>query len=148
MTFGKKTYKGRFQPKNPSKYNGDANNIIYRSTWEVRVMKWLDEHPSVIWWASEELPIPYKSPLDNRIHRYFPDFIAKLKQKDGSVMTYIIEVKPLEQTKMPIQKKKTKRYIREAATYVVNQEKWKAADIFCQEHGWKFMVMTEKELGI
>jgi len=148
MTFGKKTYKGRFQPKNPKKYNGDANNIIYRSTWELRVMKWLDEHPSIIWWASEELPIPYKSPLDNRIHRYFPDFIAKIKQKDGSVMTYIIEVKPLEQTKMPVQKKKTKRYIREAATYVVNQEKWKAADIFCQEHGWKFMVMTEKELGI
>jgi hypothetical protein len=148
MTFGKKTYKGRFQPKNPKKYNGDANNIIYRSTWEVRVMKWLDEHPNVIWWASEELPIPYKSPLDNRMHRYFPDFIAKIKQKDGSVMTYIIEVKPLEQTKMPIQKKKTQRYIREAATYVVNQEKWKAADIFCQEHGWKFMIMTEKELGI
>jgi len=148
MTFGKKTYKGRFQPKNPKKYNGDANNIIYRSTWEVRVMKWLDEHPNVVWWASEELPIPYKSPLDNRIHRYFPDFIAKIKQKDGSVMTYIIEVKPLEQTKMPVQKKKTQRYIREAATYVVNQEKWKAADIFCQEHGWKFMIMTEKELGI
>lgn len=148
MTYGKKTYKGRFQPKNPKKYNGDADNIIYRSTWEVRVMKWLDEHPNVIWWASEELPIPYKSPLDNRVHRYFPDFIAKIKQKDGSVMTYIIEVKPLEQTKMPVQKKKTKRYIREAATYVVNQEKWKAADIFCQEHGWKFMVMTEKELGI
>jgi Lhr-like helicase len=148
MTFGKKTYKGRFQPKNPKKYNGDADNIIYRSTWEVRVMKWLDEHPNVIWWASEELPIPYKSPLDNRMHRYFPDFIAKIKQKDGSVMTYIIEVKPLEQTKMPVQKKKTQRYIREAATYVVNQEKWKAADIFCQEHGWKFMIMTEKELGI
>jgi hypothetical protein len=148
MTFGKKTYKGRFQPKNPKKYNGDADNIIYRSTWEVRVMKWLDEHPNVIWWASEELPIPYKSPLDNRMHRYFPDFIAKIKQKDGSVMTYIIEVKPLEQTKMPIQKKKTQRYIREAATYVVNQEKWKAADIFCQEHGWKFMIMTEKELGL
>jgi hypothetical protein len=148
MTYGKKTYKGRFQPKNPKKYNGDADNIIYRSTWEVRVMKWLDEHPNVVWWASEELPIPYKSPLDNRIHRYFPDFIAKIKQKDGSVMTYIIEVKPLEQTKMPVQKKKTQRYIREAATYVVNQEKWKAADIFCQEHGWKFMIMTEKELGI
>jgi hypothetical protein len=148
MTYGKKTYKGRFQPKNPKKYNGDANNIIYRSTWEVRVMKWLDEHPNVVWWASEELPIPYKSPLDNKIHRYFPDFIAKIKQKDGSVMTYIIEVKPLEQTKMPVQKKKTQRYIREAATYVVNQEKWKAADIFCQEHGWKFMIMTEKELGI
>jgi len=148
MTFGNKTYKGRFKPKNPKKYNGDANNIIYRSTWEVRVMKWLDEHPSVIWWASEEIHIPYKSPLDNKMHRYFPDFITKMKQKDGSVMTYIIEVKPFNQTKQPVQKNRTKKYLREAATYLVNQEKWKAADIFCQEHGWKFMIMTEKELGI
>jgi len=148
MTFGNKTYKGRFKPKNPKKYNGDANNIIYRSTWEVRVMKWLDEHPSVIWWASEEIHIPYKSPLDNKMHRYFPDFITKMKQKDGSVMTYIIEVKPFNQTKQPVQKNRTKKYLRETATYLVNQEKWKAADIFCQEHGWKFMIMTEKELGI
>ena len=148
MTFGNKTYKGWFKPKNPKKYNGDASNIVHRSTWELRVMKWLDEHPNVIWWASEELPIPYKSPIDNKMHRYFPDFIAKIKQKNGTVMTYIIEVKPLEQTKMPIQKKKTKRYLQEAATYVSNQEKWKAADIFCQEHGWKFMLMTEKDLGI
>jgi hypothetical protein len=149
MTFGnKQTYKGKFKPQNPKKYNGNPNLIIYRSTWELRVMRWLDEHPSVIWWASEELPIPYKSPLDNKMHRYFPDFIAKIKQKDGTVMTYIIEVKPFEQTKMPVQKKKTKRYLKEAATYVVNQEKWKAADIFCQEHGWKFMIMTEKELGL
>ncbi len=148
MTFGNKTYKGRFKPNNPKKYNGDANNIIYRSTWEVRVMKWLDEHPNVIWWASEEIHIPYKSPLDNKMHRYFPDFITKMKQKDGSVMTYIIEVKPFNQTKQPVQKNRTKKYLREAATYLVNQEKWKAADIFCQEHGWKFMIMTEKELGI
>ena len=148
MTFGNKTYNGWFKPKNPKKYNGDAANIIYRSTWELRVMKWLDEHPNVIWWASEELPIPYKSPIDNKMHRYFPYFIAKIKQKDGSVMTYIIEVKPFNQTKMPVQKKKTKKYLQEAATFVVNQEKWKAADIFCQEHGWKFMIMTENELGI
>jgi len=53
------SYKGTFKPKNPSKYNGDANNIIYRSLWELRVMKYLDDHPKVIWWASEELIIPY-----------------------------------------------------------------------------------------
>jgi hypothetical protein len=148
MTFGNKTYKGWFKPTNPSKYKGDANNIIYRSSWERRVMKWLDEHPDVIWWGSEELYIPYRSPIDNRVHRYFPDFIAKMRQKNGLVMTYIIEVKPLAQTKQPVQKKKTRKYLQEAATYVVNQEKWKAADIFCQEHGWKFMIMTEKELGL
>ena len=147
MTYGK-SYKGFFNPKNPKKYNGDSTNIIYRSTWEVRVMKWLDNHPNVIWWNSEELIIRYRSPVDNKMHRYFPDFIAKMKQKDGSVMTYVIEVKPEAQTKMPVQKKKTKRFLQEAATYAVNQEKWRAADIFCQEHGWKFLVLTEKDLGI
>ena len=111
-------------------------------------MKWLDNHPNVIWWNSEELIIRYRSPVDNKMHRYFPDFIAKMKQKDGSVMTYVIEVKPEAQTKMPVQKKKTKRFLQEAATYAVNQEKWRAADIFCQEHGWKFLVLTEKDLGI
>jgi hypothetical protein len=147
MTFGK-TSKGFFKPKHPSKYNGDSTNIIYRSSWELKVMKWLDEHPKVIWWNSEELVIPYRSPVDNRMHRYFPDFIAKMRQKDGLVMTYVIEIKPDAQTKMPTQKKKTKRYLQEAATYAVNQEKWRAADIFCQEHGWKFLVLTEKHLGI
>jgi hypothetical protein len=148
MTFGNKTYKGWFKPKNPQKYKGDPNNIVFRSSWENRVMKWLDEHPQVIWWGSEELHIPYISPVDNKKHRYFPDFIAKIKQKDGKVMTYLIEVKPEKQTKMPTQTRKTKRFIQEAATYAVNQEKWRAADIFCQEHGWKFLIMTEKDLGI
>ena len=141
-------HKGIFHPKNPKKYNGNADNIVYRSTWERRVMKWLDEHPNVLWWSSEELAVPYKSPIDNKMHRYFPDFIAKMRLKDGKVMTYIIEVKPMAQTKMPIQKRKTKRFLQEMATYVVNQEKWRAADIFCQEHGWKFLVVTEHELGL
>lgn len=141
-------YSGKFIPKNPNKYNGDSNNIIYRSSWEVRVMKYLDEHPNVIWWASEELAIPYKNPIDQKVHRYFPDFIVKIKRKDGTVMTYILEVKPDAQTKMPVKKKKTQRYINEAATYAINQEKWRAADIFCQEHGWQFKIITEKELGL
>jgi hypothetical protein len=92
--------------------------------------------------------IPYRNPIDQKIHRYFPDFIVKMKKKDGSVMTYLVEVKPYSQTMMPTQKKKTKRFIQEAATYAVNQEKWRAADNFCQEHGWKFIILTEKELGI
>ena len=142
------SYKGTFLPKNPSKYNGNSKNIIYRSNWELRVMKYFDDHPNVIWWASEELPIPYVSPVDNRTHRSFPDFIVKMRLKDGKVTTYILEVKPLAQTKMPVQKRKTKRFIQEAATYAINQEKWRAADLFCREHGWQFKVITEKELGL
>ena len=142
------SYKGMFHPKNPKKYRGDANKIIYRSSWEVRVMKWLDDNPNVIWWASEELPIPYKSPIDQKIHRYFPDFIVRLKQRGGKEKTLILEIKPESQTKEPVRKRKTARFIQEAATYAINQEKWRAADLFCKEHGWQFKVLTEKDLGI
>ena len=140
--------KGIFNPKNPKKYNGKANNIVYRSSWEFRVMKWLDDNPKVIWWASEELPIPYKSPIDQKVHRYFPDFIVRIKRKDGQETTMILEIKPESQTKQPVRRRKTARFIQESTTYAVNQEKWRAADLFCKEHGWQFKVLTEKDLGI
>lgn len=148
MSYGNKTYKGTFKPSNPEKYKGDLNNIVYRSSWERRVMVWLDTHSDVIWWGSEELVIPYVNPIDNKRHRYFPDFVAKMKRKDGTVMTYVIEVKPDAQTRMPTQKRKTKRFISEAVTYAINQEKWRAAEKFCSEHGWEFLVITEKHLGL
>ena len=142
------SYKGWFKPRNPQKYKGDSNGIVYRSSWELRVMKYLDDNPAVIWWASEELPIRYISPIDNKVHRYFPDFIVRTKRKDGQETTMVLEVKPYRQTQMPVQKRKTQRFINEMATYAVNQEKWKAADLFCKEHGWQFKLITEKELGI
>jgi hypothetical protein len=142
------SYKGWFRPKNPKKYKGDATNVVYRSNWELRVMKHFDEDPNVLWWASEELVIPYRSPIDQRMHRYFPDFIAHVRQKTGKEKTIVIEVKPEKQTKKPIQKRQTRRFLEEAATYAINQEKWRAADIFCQKEGWDFMVLTEKDLGI
>ena len=140
--------KGWFRPRNPSKYKGDPNGIVYRSSWELRVMKYLDDNPAVIWWASEELPIRYISPIDNKVHRYFPDFIVRTKRKDGQETTMVLEVKPYRQTQMPVQKRRTQKFINEMATYAVNQEKWKAADLFCKEHGWQFKLITEKELGI
>jgi hypothetical protein len=141
-------YRGKFLPKNPLKYAGDATNIIWRSTWERRVMEWLDKSENVIYWASEELVIRYYNPLDNKIHRYFPDFIVKIKRKDGTVMTHVIEVKPEYQTKQPTQKRKTKRFLEEQTTYIINQSKWKAATEFCKDRGWIFQVLTEKDLGI
>ena len=141
------SYSGWFKPKNPKKYKGDPNNIVYRSSWELRVMKWLDEHPNIVWWASEELPIPYVSPVDNKVHRYFPDFVAKVKQADKET-TMVLEVKPYKQTQKPTQKRQTKRFLQEVVTYAVNQEKWRAADLFCKEHGWQFKILTEKELGL
>jgi hypothetical protein len=142
------SYKGRFLPQNPQKYAGDANNIIWRSTWEKRVMEWLDRSDNVVYWASEELVIKYYSPIDNKIHRYFPDFTVKIKKKDGTVMTHVLEVKPEYQTRQPVMKRKTKRFLEEQVTYIVNQSKWKAATEFCKDRGWVFQILTEKDLGI
>lgn len=142
------SYKGRFVPKNPEKYAGDVQNIVWRSTWERRVMEWLDKSENVIYWSSEELVIRYFNPIDNKIHRYFPDFIVKVKKKDGKVMTHVIEVKPEYQTKEPVRKRKTQKFINEQVTYIINQSKWKAATEFCKDHGWQFQVLTEKDLGI
>jgi hypothetical protein len=142
------SYKGRFIPKNPKKYAGDTNNIIWRSTWERKVMDWLDQSDSVVYWSSEELAIKYYNPVDNKIHRYFPDFIVKVKRKDGTVMTHVIEVKPEYQTKQPVRKRKTQKFINEYITYTINQSKWKAATEFCKDRGWEFRILTEKNLGI
>ena len=142
-------YKGKFLPKNPKKYKGDPTNIVYRSLWELRVMKYLDDNTAVIEWGSEELAIPYKCPTDNRWHRYFPDFIVKVRKADGTSQTMILEVKPQKETKEPKKRKKiTKQYITEVATWGKNQAKWKAASEYCADRGWIFKLITEAELGI
>jgi hypothetical protein len=139
----------RWKPKNPQKYLGDYNNIWARSSWEVRVMNWFDRNPDVIEWGSEELVIPYISPVDGRPHRYFPDFFVKVKTKDGKTKTMVVEVKPDRETKEPKQRQKiTKQYIDEVVTYGVNQAKWKYAEEYCLDRGWEFKVLTEKHLGI
>ena len=144
-----KAYKGRFSPKNPEKYKGDPTNIIYRSLWERKVMVYLDENPAVIEWSSEEIVIPYISPIDNRPHRYFPDFFVKAKGRDGSIKTMILEVKPKAQTKEPKRQKRiTQRYITEVKTWGVNQAKWKYAMEYCLDRGWDFKLITEDELNI
>lgn len=143
------SYKGFFKPKNPSKYKGNPTNIIYRSSWELKLMAYLDTHPDIISWESEEFFIPYRSPVDGKIHRYFPDFKI-VKKTDGNMTeTIVIEVKPKSQSVPPtLKKKKDKRYIREVMTYGINDAKWKAARAFCEDRKWKFIVMTENELGI
>ena len=140
---------GFFKPKNPHKYKGDVNEIIYRSSYELKMMMYLDNHPEIIYWGSEEIIIPYRSPLDNRIHRYFVDFLVTKVNKEGLKETMIIEVKPSRQTKPPKKKEKvTKTYITEVKNWGVNSAKWKAAEEFCKDRGWTFHIFTEKELGL
>jgi hypothetical protein len=142
-----KYLQGFFKPRNPKKYKGDPTNIVYRSSWELRLMSHFDEHQDVIWWKSEENFIPYRSPVDGKMHRYFPDFIINTKNKDGRTETIMIEVKPLTQTKEPMkQKTMSKKYLREVFTWGVNSSKWEAARAYCADKGWKFMIMTEKDI--
>jgi hypothetical protein len=142
-------YSGKFFPKNTNKYLGDPTNVWYRSLWERKVMVRLDENPNVIGWSNEEIVIPYISPVDGRWHRYFPDFFAKIRNEQGEVQSYILEVKPLKQATPPkVKSRVTKQYIQEVATYGINEAKWKAADEYCKDRNWKFSVLTEKHLGI
>lgn len=143
------SYKGKFRPSYPSKYKGDPTNIIYRSLWELRFMNWCDRNENIIEWGSEEFCIPYISPLDNRIHRYFPDFYMKVIESNGSKKSYVIEVKPKNQVTGPKkQQRKTKRYLAEVMEFAKNKAKWKAAEEFCADRLWEFKIVTEKELGI
>ena len=143
------SYKGKYYPSYPRKYKGDPTNIIYRSLWERKFMVYCDKNESILEWASQEIAIPYRSPIDNRVHRYFPDFYMKVKERGGKVKRYVIEVKPAKQTKPPVKpKRQTKGYIREAYEYAKNQAKWKMAREFCADRQWEFKVVTEKELGI
>ena len=142
-------YKGKYKPKNPAKYAGDPTNIIYRSSWELKFMVWADTKPNIIKWRSEETVIPYISPIDNKIHRYFVDFQVQVKGKDGSLKTYLIEIKPEAQTRPPtVQKRVTKKYLNEVVTWGKNEAKWKAANEYAKDRGWKFLILTEKDLGI
>jgi hypothetical protein len=143
------SYKGKYKPSFPKKYKGDPTNIIYRSLWERKFMVYCDKNENILEWGSEELALPYRSPLDGRIHRYFPDFYIKVKESTGHIKKYLIEVKPKRQTLEPqVQKRKTKQYIYEVTEWAKNQAKWKAAKEFCEDRQWQFKIITEDDLGI
>lgn len=144
------SYKGRYTPQNPKKYRGDYKNIIYRSLWERKFMVYCDQSDNIIEWGSEEVIIPYVSPLDGRIHRYFPDFYIKVKQASGKLKKFIIEVKPKKQCSPPNPNpnRRTKRWISEVRTWGVNEAKWKSAVDWCDNNGMEFKILTEDDLGI
>ena len=142
-------YRGKYYPSFPRKYKGDPTNIIYRSLWERKFMVYCDKNAKILEWGSEEMALPYISPHDSRVHRYFPDFYIKVQENTGKIKRYLIEVKPLKQTTKPKKpKRQTKGYIREAFEYARNQAKWKAAREYCADRMWEFKVITEIELDL
>ena len=141
------SYSGKFKPKNYKKYKGDPTQIFYRSLWERRFMVYCDNTPAIIEWGSEEVIIPYRSPIDKKVHRYFPDFYIKYVNSKGQSVRELIEVKPKKQCSPPKQpKRQTRRYLQECATYMINQAKWKAAEEFCADRRMGFRILTEEHL--
>jgi hypothetical protein len=144
----RKYLQGKFSPKNPKKYKGDVTNIVYRSGLELTFMRFLDEHVDILEWGSEEIVIPYRSPIDGKARRYFPDFILKKRTLDGEIITELVEIKPASQTQMPRKttKKSPRRLTEETMTFAINKAKWNAAEAYCRKHKYKFRIITEKEL--
>lgn len=138
---------GRYELRNPEKYTGDTSNVIYRSSWEKRLMVFFDTHESILKWGSEEVVVPYFWEADGKHHRYFPDFIVSMRTSKG-IVKMMLEVKPYSQTLEPkkTKGKREKTFMNEVMTYTKNQAKWNAANVFCKDRGWIFRIITEKEI--
>jgi len=143
------SYKGFYKVKNPKKYRGDPKQCVFRSLWERKFMKYCDENQNILEWSSEEVKIPYISPLDNKRHFYFVDFLVRLENKDKRSKIYLIEIKPKKQTEKPVLEEGKKLSIskkRQIMRYLINESKWKAAKRYCELKGWEFLILTEKNL--
>lgn len=133
--------RGKFIPKNPEKYIGDASNIFFRSLWEASCMKFFDSSKDVLRWGSEEFSIPYISPKDGQVHQYFPDFIIEYIDAAGVVKKEIVEVKPFHESDSRAAKTE-----RSKAALEINEAKWAAAATFCESRGLQFRVLTERSI--
>jgi hypothetical protein len=138
---------GIFKPKNPNKYIGSTP--VYRSMMELKAFRYLDNNPNVLSWSSESVVIPYISPADGKMHRYFVDLVAKLKSKDGTIKKLLIEVKPEKQTLPPVDtgRKKQSTLIYERYQFAINSAKWQAAKSWCEQKGFTFIILNEKHLN-
>lgn len=133
-------YKTKYIPQNPEKYIGDVSNIVCRSLWERNICKFCDINESIIKWSSEEIVIPYLSPIDKKQHNYYPDFLIQFKNHEG-LKTWMVEVKPKKQTILKENASKQEKMI-----WIINNAKWEAAKRFCDKNKMEFKVITEKEI--
>jgi hypothetical protein len=143
-----KYVQGIFTAHNKQKYRGKFP-IVYRSSLELKVFRWFDNNPNVITWGSESVVVPYQSPLDGRVHRYFVDLVAALKESNGNIKKLLIEIKPHKQTLRPeaTKNKKVKTMIYEQTQFALNQAKWQAAEAWSKSKGYQFIILTEKHIN-
>lgn len=138
---------GVYKPKNQQKYIG-KESPVYRSGWELKFFRWCDDNVNVVEWASESVIIPYVSPLDGKVHRYYTDGVVAIREGD-KIVKYIIEIKPSAQVVPPKPGKKRKTtMVYENSRFIQNQAKWSAAREWCKKKNYSFLILTEKELGL
>jgi hypothetical protein len=133
--------KGGFSLKNPEKYVG-TKMPIYRSSWEMSVMLFCDNNPSVQQWSSESVKIPYRDPLTGKQTVYVPDFLVVYVDKNQKRHAELWEIKPANQTLM----EKVGKNLYNQAQFVKNQAKWAAAAAWCQNQGIKFRILNEGDI--
>jgi len=141
-----KYIQGIFIPKNKQKFIG--SKAIYRSSLELRFMKFCDSNSKVLKWGSENVIIPYYNPLDNKMHRYFVDNFVQILEGD-KVKRYLVEIKPSSQLLPPkTNYRKKSNLIYEQTMFITNQAKWQAAREWCNKKGLEFIIITEKHLTV
>ncbi len=147
MPYNQKHLKqGIYKPRNPEKYKGNVNDIVFRSGLELKYFRWFDHNKAVLQWNSESIVVPYVADVDGRTHRYFVDIWAKIKGK-GGVQEYLIEIKPFAFVQEPPQQnRKTQSYQRKVYEWIKNRNKWDAADKYAKKQGMKFIILTENDI--
>lgn len=138
----KRWQQDRFYPQNREKYIGDnINKITFRSSWERKFCEMCDQHPNIIFWASESLSIKYRHPLSGQIKNYIPDFLVVYRDASGRKYTEIVEIKPLEQSSP-----KYAKSAKDKEALIINLAKWEAATIYCKKRNIRFRIVTEVEI--
>ena len=135
-----KFMQGSFDVANPQKFIG-GKAPYYRSSWELAFMRMCDSHPNITKWASENVKIPYRSPVDGKYHNYVPDFMIQYQDKDGTEHVELIEIKPANQTTL-----ENARSRGQAIQTHINAAKWTAAQEWCKRKGIRFKVINEDQI--
>lgn len=113
--------------------------IIYRSSYEKKFIQWLENNSSVSKWGSECVQISYISPIDDKQHTYYPDFLFVQNEQ-----TILAEIKPANQTRQPSNTLPRDSYA--WRTWMINVSKWKAAQEFCERNNMRFVILTERTI--
>lgn len=116
--------------------------ICYRSSWERDFLEWADSNDAIIRYGSEIISIPYKNPIRGKMAIYIPDGYIEFVNKQGQIEKYLIEIKPMSQSKLSEAKDGYDRL-----RVCQNAYKWSQAIKYCKKRGITFKVLTEYDLG-